>query len=63
MFELVLRGGQVMTPGGLVATDIGVSNGKIAHIGQIASEKAGKVFDATGLTILPGVIDSPRARP
>ncbi len=58
MYELVLRNGQVMTPGGLVAADVGVSNGKIAHIGTIAPKNAGKVFDATGLTILPGVIDS-----
>tara|TARA_B100000678_G_scaffold291409_1_gene308190 strand:- start:43351 stop:44706 length:1356 start_codon:yes stop_codon:yes gene_type:complete len=58
MFELVLRGGQVMTPGGLVQTDVGVTNGKIVRIGEISKDVEGETFDATGLHILPGVIDS-----
>lgn len=58
MYELVLRNGRVMTPGGLVSTDIGVSNGKIARIGEIFHSEAATIFDAKGLTILPGVIDS-----
>ncbi|MAP93852.1 MAG: dihydroorotase [Ponticaulis sp.] len=58
MFDLILRGGQVMTPGGLVETDIGVVDGKITRIGEIAEQKADEVFDAKGLHILPGVIDS-----
>ena len=58
MFELVLRGGQVMTPGGLVQTDVGVTNGKIVRIGEISKDVEGEAFDATGLHILPGVIDS-----
>ena len=58
MFELVLRGGQVMTPGGLVQTDVGVTNGKIVRIGEISKDVEGETYDATGLHILPGVIDS-----
>ncbi len=38
--------------------DIGVSDGKIVAIGDLSQASAGEVFDATGLTVLPGVIDS-----
>ncbi len=58
MFDLVLKNGTVVTPGGTFETDIGVTDSKIAHIGAIAADQAGTVFDATGLHILPGVIDS-----
>ena len=58
MFDLVLKNGTVVTPGGAFETDIGVTDSKIAHIGSIAADQAGTVFDATGLHILPGVIDS-----
>lgn len=58
MYELVIRNGSVMTPGGLVSTDIGISNGKIARLGDIAHSDAKETFDAKGLHILPGVIDS-----
>lgn len=58
MFERVLRNGQVMTPGGLVTADIGIKDEKIAYIGTIAAGAGADEFDATGLHILPGVIDS-----
>jgi len=57
-FDLILRGGQVFTPGGLVETDVGVRDGRIVRIDKLAPEQAGEVFDATGLTVLPGVIDT-----
>ncbi len=55
-FDLALRGGTVWTPGGPAEADIGVRDGKIAAIGSIGD--AGQSIDCTGLTILPGVIDS-----
>jgi dihydroorotase len=55
-FDLALRGGTVWTPGGPLDGDIGVKGGKIAAIGTIGD--AGKTIDCTGLTVLPGVIDS-----
>src|SRR3546814_15558625 len=48
--------GRVFTPGGLVDADIGVRGDKIAGIG--VSGDAGEVIDCTGLTILPGAIDT-----
>jgi dihydroorotase len=57
-FDLILRGGQVFSPGGLLETDVGVRDGRIVRIGQIAPEQGGELFDARGLTVLPGVIDT-----
>jgi dihydroorotase len=57
-FDLVIRGGTVATPGGLGTADVAVSQGRIAAIGSFEASQAGEVFDATGLHVLPGVIDS-----
>ena len=38
--------------------DIGVRDGRIFAVGDLGQASAGEVFDATGLTVLPGVIDS-----
>jgi len=55
-YDLILRNGTAHTPGGPVQADIGVRDGRIAMIGAVGD--AGEVIDCTGLTILPGVIDS-----
>jgi dihydroorotase len=57
-FDLILKGADVATPGGVVQADIGVKAGRIAAIGALGNAKAAEVIDLTGLTILPGVIDS-----
>ncbi|WP_380871361.1 dihydroorotase [Sphingomonas sp. DBB INV C78] len=54
--DLILKNGIVWTPGGSVETDVGVSGGKIDRIGNVGD--AGEVIDCSGLTVLPGVIDS-----
>jgi dihydroorotase len=55
-YDLVLKNGTVWTPGGPIEADVGVLGGKIAGIG--VSGDAGEAIDCTGLTILPGVIDT-----
>lgn len=55
-YDLVLKGGSVVLPDATVITDIYVKNGRIARIG--GQGKAARVQDCTGLTILPGVIDT-----
>lgn len=57
-FDLVLRKGSVFLPGGLTETDVGVRGGRIVEIGPIAEGQAAQEITASGLTILPGVIDS-----
>lgn len=57
-FDLVVRGGTVWTPNGPESTDIGVRAGRIAGFGDLKNAKAAQVFEAKGLTVLPGVIDT-----
>ncbi len=57
-FDLIVRGGEVINHGGRGLADVGVINGKIAVVGDLGQASAGEVFDATGLTVMPGVIDT-----
>lgn len=57
-FDLILKGGTVVTPDGEGVRDIGVRDGRIRALGSLAAASAGEVIDATGLHILPGVIDT-----
>ena len=57
-FDLLVRGGTVVTPSGVAAADIGVRAGRIASIGALAGAPAVQIFEARGLHILPGVIDT-----
>jgi dihydroorotase len=57
-FDLVIRGGRIATPGGIVAADLGVRAGRIAAIGSLHAHPAASVMNAAGLHVLPGVIDS-----
>ena len=55
-YDLILRNGTVWTPGGPAEVSVGVRDGRIAAIG--VNGDAGETIDCTGLTVLPGVIDS-----
>jgi dihydroorotase len=55
-YDLLLKNGTVWTPGGPAETSIGVRDGRIVAIGSEGD--AAETIDCTGLTILPGVIDS-----
>ncbi|MGE0094332.1 MAG: dihydroorotase [Alphaproteobacteria bacterium] len=57
-YDLLIANGHAVTPGGIVPADIGVVAGRIAAIGAIDRASAGEVFDARGLHVLPGVIDT-----
>jgi dihydroorotase len=57
-FDLLIHGGTVATPNGIAAADVGVVNGRIAAIGSLGNAKAAELFDAKGLHVLPGAIDS-----
>ena len=56
-FDLVIRGGIAATPNGIAPADIGIRGGRIAAIGRVEGAAA-QTIDATGLHVLPGVIDS-----
>jgi len=57
-FDKIVRGGNVVTPGGTSVTDIGISGETIAAIGNDleASPETG-VIDAKGHHVIPGVLD------
>jgi dihydroorotase len=57
-FDLIVRGGEVVNHAGRGLADVGVRGGRIAAIGDLRQASAGEVFDAAGLTVLPGVIDT-----
>ncbi|MCC7266560.1 MAG: dihydroorotase [Caulobacteraceae bacterium] len=57
-FDLIVRGGEVANHAGRGPADVGVRDGRFAAIGDLSHASAGEVFDATGLTVLPGVIDT-----
>lgn len=57
-YDLLIAGGEVFTPGGVETLDIGVRDGRIEAIGSLGATDAAKRLDATGLLVLPGVIDT-----
>jgi dihydroorotase len=57
-FDLIVRGGEVVNHAGRGIADVGLRGGRIARVGDLGQADAGEVFDARGLTVLPGVIDT-----
>jgi imidazolonepropionase-like amidohydrolase len=59
--NVLIKGGTVLTitKGNLESSDVLVTNGKIAQVGKNLSAPANyKVIDATGLFVMPGIIDA-----
>jgi allantoinase len=54
-FDLILRGGTIVTHDGELAADIGIAGGKIV---SLSGGEAREEIDCSGLHIFPGVIDS-----
>lgn len=57
-FDLIVRGGTIVSHAGEGAGDIGVSGGRIAATGDLSRRSAGMIIEAKGLHVLPGVIDT-----
>jgi dihydroorotase len=57
-YDLLIRGGTCVLPWGEERADVGVRRGRIAALGVGADATAGEVLDATGLHVLPGLIDA-----
>ena len=57
-YDLILRGGTCVLPWGETRTDLGVVDGRIASLGVQAGSEAVETIDATGLHVLPGLIDA-----
>ena len=57
MSDLVIRGGSVVTPTGVIVVDVFITDGLISAVGPNL-DSASQEIDATGLHVLPGGIDS-----
>ena len=57
MLDLIIKNGSCYINGNLKVQDIGIKDSKIVEIGKIETESK-QTFDATGLTVLPGCIDT-----
>lgn len=59
MFERLVRGGTVVMVGGSRRADVAIRDGRIAAVGEdLPDSSAAEVVDASGLLVLPGVIDA-----
>jgi len=57
-FDLILEGGTLVNHDGTGEGDIGIRDGRIAAMGDLSMADADRRIDATGLHVLPGVIDT-----
>ena len=58
LYDLIVRGGTCVLPWGEEAADVGVRDGRVSALGSLAVDTAVETIDATGLHVLPGLIDS-----
>ena len=56
-FDLIIRDAILVLPWGETAADLGLRGGRIAAIGTTRQDDADQSLDATGLHVLPGIID------
>lgn len=57
-FDLLIRGGRVVTEGDVQDADIGIKDGRIAALGQGLPQSAPEIVDAAGLIVIPGGVDT-----
>ncbi len=61
MVDMVIKGGEVVTPSGVGIRDIGIQNGEIVAItlpGVISEEGVARVIDASGKIVVPGGVEA-----
>src|SRR5215203_5926411 len=56
-FDLLVRGGTVVTPGDVVIADVAVDDDKVVEVFPQIMGTARVEIDARGLHVLPGVVD------
>jgi N-acyl-D-amino-acid deacylase len=58
-YDLIVRGGTVFDGAAAAPrrVDVGIKGDRIRAIGNLSTERAGRIIDATGLTVAPGFID------
>src|SRR3990167_4588952 len=58
--DLVVKGGKVWTPGGLIEADIAVHQGKVAALAKPTAlpDSFSAVIEAKGKVVIPGLVDT-----
>lgn len=56
--DLIVRGGRVVTPDGVLELEIGILHGKIVRMLPEINEEPLATLDATGRYVFPGIIDA-----
>src|SRR6185503_7672831 len=56
-FDTIIKSGNVVTPAGTFTGDVGITGEKISALGADLGTDAGKVIDASGHHVIPGVLD------
>ncbi len=54
---ILIKNARCVSSQGIVQQDVLIEDGKIAQLGQINTELAGEIIDASNLFLLPGVLD------
>lgn len=57
-FDLIVKGGTVVTPDKTGIADVAIQNGRIVEVGTLSASAAGEIIDARGLHVLPGLMDT-----
>ena len=57
-FDTIISGGTLVNHDGTGKGDVGIRGGRIAALGDLSQADAGERIDASGLHVLPGVIDT-----
>ncbi|MCF2132266.1 hypothetical protein L1I79_38525, partial [Strepomyces sp. STD 3.1] len=57
LYDIVIRNGNVVLPTGVVKTDIGVKDGKVAAIEKNLQHQGEQEWNAEHQYIFPGMID------
>ncbi len=58
LYDLIVRGGTLVTPDGIKGGDIAVADGRIVAVGPELAGTSREEIDAAGLHVFPGVIDA-----
>jgi allantoinase len=57
-YDLLFRGGTLVTAEGAVVADVAVADGQVVAVGQELGDQAGEIVDASGQYLFPGFIDA-----
>lgn len=56
-FDTIIKGGNVVTPAGTFTGDVGITGERISALGDDLGREAGRIIDAAGHHVIPGVLD------